>query len=281
MQRRQLDRHRRTWTEAYLGLCAYGFHGLTIVGHVLARVLDSQCRFAKHIEGIGVALFALGTAVLQRFGDGPAQHELLAHQLHRLVHRGANDRLAGTLDQAADDILWAAVGVFRVDHLAGHHQAPGSEVDQHVVALAEVAFPLGGIELVADQSVSGGRVRHAQQRFGQAHQHQAFVGVQTVLAQQRVEGVDGVITAAYGLDQATCFAANGFDARLAGVGELQQLVQVGRLVNAVIRADGGEEFGGFQVGEIALQDLTGFEHRAAPLVECCCDESGPAGRPHQ
>src|SRR3546814_7292311 len=79
-------------------------------------------------------------------------------------------------------------------HLAGHHQPPGGDVDQHVVALAEMAFPFGGVELVADQRVSRGGIRHPQQRFGQAHQHQPFLGVQAVLAQQRIEGIDGILT---------------------------------------------------------------------------------------
>ncbi len=264
MQCRQLDRHRRTRALADLRLGADGLHGLTVVGHVLGGVFGSQCRLTEHVEGISVALLALGTAVLQRFGDGAAKHELLAHQLHRLVHCAADHWLAGALEQAADDVLRPAIGGFRIDHLAGHHQPPGGEVDQHVVALAEVAFPFGGVELVADQRVSRGGIRHPQQRFGQAHQHQPFLGVQAVLAQQRIEGIDGILTPAHRLDQAARALANGGNARLAGIGKLQQFGEILRLVNGVIGADGGKEFRGFLVGEGAFQHVTGLEH--APLL---------------
>jgi len=72
--------------------------------------------------------------------------------------------------------------VVQVDHLAGHDQAPGGEVDQHVVTLADMPFPFGGIELVTDQRVGGRGVRHAQQSLGQAHEHEPFLGIEAVLA---------------------------------------------------------------------------------------------------
>ena len=264
MQRRQLDRHRRSWPRPDLRLGAHGFHGLAVVGHVLGGVFSGQRGLAEHVEGIGVALLPLRSAVLKGFCDGATEHELLAHQLHGLVHRGADHRLAGALEQAADDVLRPAVGSLRIDHLAGHHQAPGSEVDQHVVALAQVALPFGGVELVADQRIGGRRVRYAQQRFGQAHQHQPFLGVEAVLAQQRIKGVDRVVTSAHGFDQRARSFANGGDARLARIGELQQFGEIGRLVNAVVGADGGKEFCCCLVGEGAIQHVTGLEH--APLL---------------
>ncbi len=270
MQRRELDRDRRPRPRTDLRLGADGVDGLAVVGHVFLGVGGGQRGLAEHVEGIGVALLAAWTTVLQRFGDGPAKHELLAHQLHRLVHRGADHRFAGALHQPADDARGAAVGAFvDVHHLAGHHQAPGGEIDQNVVALAEMALPVGGGQLVADQRVGGRRVRHTQQRLGQTHQHQAFLGVQAVLAQECVEGIDGVVPAAHGFDQCAGVAADSLDAVGTGVGELQQFAQVGFLVDRVVGADDREEFGCGPGLVLALQDVTGFEHHALLLWSHC------------
>ncbi|MCY1411115.1 hypothetical protein D9M71_264970 [compost metagenome] len=259
----QLDRDRRPRARADLRLGADGFDGLAVVGHVLLGVGGGQRGLTEHVEGIGVTLLAARTAVLQGFGDAAAEDELLAHQLHRLVHRGADHRLAGALHQLADHARRATVGAaIQGDHLAGHHQAPGSEVHQHVVALAEVALPVGGGQLVADQRIGGRRVGHPQQGFGQAHQHQALVGIEAVLTQERVEGIDGVVPGAHGFDQCAGVAADSLDAIGTGIGELQQLGQVGFLVDRVVGADLGEELGGGPGKEFAFQDVTGCEHHA-------------------
>ncbi|MNN00392.1 hypothetical protein D3C81_1129810 [compost metagenome] len=259
----ELDRDRRARARTDLRLGTDGVDGLAVVGHVLLGVGCGQCGLAKHVEGIGVALLAARTAVLQSFGNGAAEDELVAHQLHRLVHRGADHRLAGALHQLADDARRSGVGAtIQGDHLAGHHQAPGGEVDQHVVALAEVALPVGGGQLVADQRVGGRGVGHAQQGFGQAHQHQAFVGIEAVLTQERVEGIDGIVPGTHGFDQCASVAADRLDAIGTRIGELQQLTQVGFLVDRVVGADLGEELGGGPGKEFAFQDVTGCEHHA-------------------
>ncbi|MCY1505447.1 hypothetical protein D9M68_396640 [compost metagenome] len=276
----ELDGDRRARAGADLRLGADGVDGLAVVGHVLLGIVGGQRRLAEHVERVGVALLALRTTVLQRLADGAAEHELLAHQLHGLVHRGADHRLAGALDQLAEHVFRAAIGGFRVDHLAGHHQAPGGEVDQHVVALAEVALPLGGAQLIADQRVGGGGVRHAQQGLGEAHQHQPFLGVEAVLAKKGVEGIDGIVPAAHLFDQGAGVAADGLDALFTRVGELQELLEIGGFVNVVVGADLREEIGrllGRDPGkELVLQDVTGFEHHAHPLVESVCYGSSAA-----
>ena len=223
VQRGELDRDRRPRPRTDLRLLAHGVDGQAVVGHVFLGVGLGQCGFAEHVEGIAVALLTLRATILQRLADVAAEHELLAHQLHGLVHRRANHRLAGAFDQAADDILRRAIGVFRVDHLAGHHQAPGGKIDQHVVALAEVAFPLGGIQFVADQGVGRGGIRHPQQSLGQAHEHQPFLGIEAVLTKQCVEGIDGVVPATHVVNQRAGIAADSRDTIVTGVGELEQL----------------------------------------------------------
>ena len=223
VQRGELDRDRRPRPRTDLRLLAHGVDGQAVVGHVLLGVGLGQRGFAEHVEGIAVALLPLRPAIFQRLADVAAKHELLAHQLHGLVHRRANHRLAGALDQPADDILRRAIGVFRIDHLAGQHQAPGGKVDQHVVALAEVAFPLGGIQFVADQGVGRGGIRHPQQSLGQAHEHQPFLGIEAVLTKQCVEGIDGIVPATHVVNQRTGIAADSRDTIVTGVGELQEL----------------------------------------------------------
>ncbi|MNM75881.1 hypothetical protein D3C81_876820 [compost metagenome] len=200
MQGGQLDRDRRPRPRTDLGRLPHRLDRPPVVGAVFLGVGGGQRRLAEHVEGIGIAPLTVGTAIAQRLVDAAAEDELVAHQLHRLVHRRADHRLAGALQQVADDAGRLTVANGRIDQPAGQHQAPGGEVDQHVVAVAQVLLPLRGAQAVADQRVGGGGVRHAQQGLGQAHQHQAFAGVQAVLAQQGIEGVGGIVAAAHPLD---------------------------------------------------------------------------------
>ena len=133
------------------------------VGHV-ARA------FAQHVER---AQIALRLRALQRRLDGPAQHELLAHDADRLRRRLADHRLAdapGQMGQIAGEV---ALGLrLDVDHAAGEHQPPGRGVDEPVVRPAQMRRPVGGGDLLVNQRVARRLVRRAQQRLGQAHQRQ-------------------------------------------------------------------------------------------------------------
>ena len=184
-----------------------------------------------------------------------------------MVHRGADDRLARAFDQTTNNVLRSAIGGFRVDHLTGHYQAPSGKVNQHIVALAEVTFPLSSIQFVADQGVCGGRIRHPQQSLGQAHEHQPFLGIEAVLTKQCVEGIDGIVPATHIVDQRAGIAADSRDTGVTGVGELQELIQVVSLVDAIIGADDGEKLGSGLCENVALQDVAGCKHHAFPLLD--------------
>ena len=49
-----------------------------------------------------------------------------------------------------------------------------------------MAAPIGGGDLVFDQRIHRGRIGHAQQRFGQTHQRDAFVGRQAIFGQEHL-----------------------------------------------------------------------------------------------
>ena len=149
------------------------FVGLEVAGGVGA----GAGALPQHVEGEvgGLAGLHHAAAALQGFLDRPSKDELFAHDAHRLHHGGADDRLAALADQAADEGGRALLGaVRRADDAAGEHQAPGGGVDEPGVRLALVGAPVAGADLLGDQVVAGGGVRHAQQRFGEAHQGEAF-----------------------------------------------------------------------------------------------------------
>ena len=67
--------------------------------------------------------------------------------------------------------------------------------------MAEMAVPIGGGDLVADQLVDGLGVRDAQQRLGEAHQRDAFGRGQRVFVQEGVEPALAEPFAAYSVDE--------------------------------------------------------------------------------
>ena len=67
-------------------------------------------------------------------------------------------------------------------------------------------------ELVLDQAVGGGGIRHAQQRLGQHHQGQAFLGGERIFPQQFLDAAEPAALGADRLDQARGVRV---DARLA------------------------------------------------------------------
>ena len=67
--------------------------------------------------------------------------------------------------------------------------------------MAEMAVPIGGGDLVADQLVDGLGVRDAQQRLGEAHQRDAFGRGQRVFVQEGVEPAFAEPFAAHSVDE--------------------------------------------------------------------------------
>ena len=75
--------------------------------------------------------------------------------------------------------------------LPGQHQAPGGGIHEQGGTGAQMLLPVAGHDLVADQLVGGVGIRDAQQGFGEAHEHHAFLGGQVVLAQEFLDAALG------------------------------------------------------------------------------------------
>ena len=232
VQRREL--HRDRWRGEHVGEragAADRMDRLPVGLEVAQRILGGQRAFAEHVEGIAVIGVVALAAARQGFVDGPPEHELVAHDLHRLAHGEADHRLAGAADQALEGAVHVAPGVVgEVDQLAGQHQAPGRGIDQHGVGLAEVALPVGVAQLVADQRVGGALVGDAQQGFGHAHQQHALLAAEVVLAH---EGLDRALVAGAGAHPADEVGGGGLGGGALGIrqGRLhQQFAHMGRFV---------------------------------------------------
>jgi hypothetical protein len=100
MQRRQFDRDARPLIRPAPGRRPPdGVDRLLVIGVIARGVMRGRRRFAQHVVGIGKPLRLHLARGLQRLVDGAAGDELLAHQPHRHVGPGANDRLARSRDQ--------------------------------------------------------------------------------------------------------------------------------------------------------------------------------------
>ena len=153
------------------------------IGHLVAtRVTVGQGRFPQHIVGIGKALFLHLGPTFHRRPDGFAQHELAAHFLHGAADGGADDGFAKAFDRSAQCTCDARLAVFQ--DLPGQQQCPGRCVHQRRGRAPKVFTPVRRRDLVFDQCVDGFRIRHAQKRFGQTHQRDAFVSGQAVFGQK-------------------------------------------------------------------------------------------------
>ena len=187
VQRRQLDRNARPFMNAApVRRLADGMNRLLVRRQVALGVLLGDGGFAQHVVGIAKTGFFQRPAVGQRFGDGLAGDELLAHELHGAVHALADQRLAALADQPGQRRGQAFLAAGR-GQLAGQHQAPDGGVDKHRRRIAQVRMPVAPADLVADQRVARGVVGNAQQRFGQAHQRHAFLAGQRKFLHQRFD----------------------------------------------------------------------------------------------
>ena len=98
----------------------------------------------------------------------------------------------------------------------------------HEVALAE---------LVLDELVGGAGVRHAQQRFGQHHQREAFLGRQRELAQHVLDAAERIVIGSDGLDQARRRAVDPRLRARCPVGAAEQPGSDGSIIGRVGRAE--------------------------------------------
>ncbi|MNM42934.1 hypothetical protein D3C81_537840 [compost metagenome] len=245
VQRRQLDRDAVRGSDIAIGLAttrdvvaADGVDGAAVIFQITQRILHRQRAFAEHVEGIAIVAVVALVRTRQRFVDGAAHDELVAHDLHRLAHGQAYHRLTDAADQALERAgRIGAGGVVHLHQLAGQHQAPGGGVDQHRVAAAQVFFPVGIGQLVADQLVGGLLVRNAQQRFGHAHQQHAFLAAEVVLAH---EGFDGALVLGAGTHAAHQVSGGGLHLRLFGGGQTRLLQQFADVASFVLQPGIGD-----------------------------------------
>ena len=188
--------------EGLAGVLGDGADRLGIGREVAPGVGLGLGRLAQHVERIAIALGGHVLAALDRLVDGPAEHELLAHDLHGLGHGGPHHRLADPLDHVAQGGHHLGLGLFAVaEDPAGQHERPGRGVDQQGFRLAAVLGPVGAADLVADEGVEGRRVGHPEIGLGQAHEGHALVGREAVLRQEGFHEV-GRGVGAQRLDQA-------------------------------------------------------------------------------
>ena len=178
MQRRQLDGDARPFVDA---TSARGLpdraDGLFVRREIALGVFLRHGGLAEHVVGIAEAFGLELARVGQRFGNGLAGDELLAHQAHRHVHALADQRLATLADDARKRLRQPGF-VVRGHQLAREQQAPRGGVHEERRALAQVRVPVAVADLVADECIARGLVGNAQQRFGQAHQRHAFLARQ-------------------------------------------------------------------------------------------------------
>ena len=103
------------------------------------------------------------------------------------------------LGELAEDALRRLAGL---DDAGGDAERPGGGRDEEGVRLRLVAGEVALAELVLDQPVGGGCVRHAQQRLGQHHQGEPLLGRERVFAQHLLDAAEAAAPRADRLDQA-------------------------------------------------------------------------------
>ncbi len=164
-----------------------GLDGGGVRIQVTARVRIRARAFAQHVEGAEREIGFAGAA-LECLGDVAADDELAAHDAHRAAQRQPHHRLAqAPLERAEPAARIAADLRGQLDEAPRQHQPPGRGIHEQRVRAAGVCRPVAAGELLGDQPVGGLIVRDAQQRFGEAHERDAFLVRETELLQEAVE----------------------------------------------------------------------------------------------
>ena len=294
MDGRQLDGDARPLIDAApRRRLADGVDGVLIVGVVARGVLRRQGGLAQHVVGIAEALRLHRAGVGQRFLDGLAGDELLAHHAHGEIDAAPDQRLAAPRDQprqgGGQRLLPARRG-----QLAGDQQAPGGGVDEHRAALAQMRLPVAPGDLVADQRVARGVVGDAQKRLRQTHQRHAFLAGQAVFVDQPLHAAPPRLGAQGGDQLAGGGRRRGNDAGGKGrlleqegqafrfgpaVGGGDRRAQVGRRTDG--RGEVGEGPGSAGTGGGGRSDGSGVDraghavHRCRPLESAGRGRAGP------
>jgi hypothetical protein len=156
--------------------------------------------FAQHVERIARLSCRMTLHAVERGLDGLSEHEMAAHQPHRLTRRRAHRGRAKTPRQSPDGTLRRLAGP---NHARRGAERPRRGVDEEGAGARFVVDEIALAELVLDEAVGGVRIGHAQQRFRQHHQRQTFLRRQRELAQQIVDTAEAVVVGANGVNQ-TC-----------------------------------------------------------------------------
>jgi hypothetical protein len=135
----------------------------------------------------------------QRSLDGFAQHEMAAHQPHRLPGGGAHRGNPEPLGEPPDRALWGFAGLYDARR---HPQRPCRGIDQEGAGPGLVVDEVALAELVLDELVGGAAVRHAQRRLRQHHQRQPLLGGEREFAKHVLDAAEPVVMGADGADQA-------------------------------------------------------------------------------
>ena len=258
---------------------ADGVDGGQVCLLIAQRILRGQCAFAEHVEGIAV----IGEVALARTRQGlvnrAAQHELMAHDLHRLAHRQPDHGLTGASHQALERAMHIALGVIgQINQFAGQHQAPGRGIDQHRIGLAQMFLPVGIGQFVANQRVGGGLVGNAQQRFGHAHQQHAFLTAEVVLAH---EGFNHALMVGTHADPAHQIGGHGLCGIAVGVGQGGLHQQFAHMCGFVADPAGGNGGAWGRRGRVQLrcQNRHGRGRGAGRGIHCAGKPAFLRGKP--
>ncbi len=125
-----------------------------------------------------------------------------------------------------------------LDDAAREHQPPGGGVDEHALRVAEVALPVAACDLLGDEFVGRSRRRGMRSKgLGEAHQDDALVAREAVLAHEGIDARVVGLACAHGMDEAAG-DVGGAAALLLGIdGALDQAADEARLVDEVMRGD--------------------------------------------
>ena len=133
-------------------------------------------RLAEHVEGVPVTTLLVGGCAVQRFGDAAPHDELPPEYAHTLGDGLANHGIAEPAHQASEHGFQRLIPVFVQGHdPSREHQCPGRRIDENRFAVADVFLPVRRPQFVADQAIRCLLIGNAQQRFGETHEHDAFL----------------------------------------------------------------------------------------------------------
>jgi hypothetical protein len=123
---------------------------------------------------VAIAVSLGGFGAVERLVDCAAHDELPTENTHCGEHRLAHHRLARARDEAVQHMTEIAVAGVVSQHPPGQHQGPGRGVNEDRIRMAEMALPIGGGDLIANEPVDRVAVGNAQERLGETHQRDAL-----------------------------------------------------------------------------------------------------------